>query len=66
MSELEKLGADAKKSLLCLFIAVPEEVAQDVNNRVNAYISALQKENAELERTLEEIESCAKDRDTLT
>lgn len=37
-----KLRNDALKALDCLFIAVPEDVATDVNQKVKTYISHLE------------------------
>jgi hypothetical protein len=40
--ELEKLKEEANKALTCLYIAVSESVARDVNEKVRAYIQALE------------------------
>lgn len=40
--EFEKLRHEALKALQCLYVAVPEDVARDVNAKVTAYIHALE------------------------
>lgn len=41
-ASLLTLKNECDKALHCLFIAVPEDVARDVNRKVQAYIKALE------------------------
>jgi hypothetical protein len=43
-NNLEKLKQSYLKALNCLFIAADESVAQDVNQKVKAYVAALEQE----------------------
>jgi len=42
MKDLEQLRTEAFKALTCLYISVPSVVADDVNQKVKAYIDALE------------------------
>jgi hypothetical protein len=42
--ELKKLEKDAYAALNCLYIAVDKEIADDVNEKVKAYINKLKSE----------------------
>ena len=44
MSDLSNLKNECNKALKCLYIAVDEQIAQDVNIKVKRYIEALEQE----------------------
>jgi ribosomal protein S27AE len=41
-AELENLKSEAVKALQCLYLAVPQDIADDVNDKVKAYMTALE------------------------
>lgn len=49
----DQLKAEAAKALNCLYIAVSEEIADDVNTKVRAYINALAVEITEIKQALD-------------
>jgi len=44
MNDLSHLKSECNKALNCLYIAVDEQIAQDVNVKVKRYIGALEQE----------------------
>lgn len=49
--EITELSREVAKSLMALYLEVPEQVAEDVNNKVSKYIAILENKLASLDQT---------------
>ena len=57
--EMERKRVEAYKALECIFVAVQDSVARDLNFKVRAYINAIAQERAVLKREVAELKEAA-------